>query len=125
MNQTISLASASTRGGAFGEDQRVRSKISGKRFASGHATMESHRSPSASQKYHPTDVGRHVSCGCLQSMPDSRCADEIVTTPSAGDGHRKRPRSKRFREQARTLAVVPDHLQCCSPRTIGHGQGLP
>jgi hypothetical protein len=26
----------------------------------------------AKQNRHPTDVGRHVSCGCLQSMPDSR-----------------------------------------------------
>ena len=25
-----------------------------------------------SKNRHPTDVGRHVSCGCLQSMPDSR-----------------------------------------------------
>jgi hypothetical protein len=60
-------------GGALGKDQRVRSgKIGGKRFAGGHTTMESHPSPSASQKHHPTDVGRHVSCGCLQSMPDRR-----------------------------------------------------
>jgi hypothetical protein len=60
-------------GGALGKDQRVRSgKIGRKRFAGGHTTMESHPSPSASQKHHPTDVGRHVSCGCLQSMPDRR-----------------------------------------------------
>jgi hypothetical protein len=48
---------------------------------------------------HPTDVGRHVSCGLRQSMPDNKypsCADEIVTAPSAGLGHKNRPRSRRF-----------------------------
>jgi hypothetical protein len=52
-----------------------------------------------SQNGHPIAVGRHVSWGCLQSMPDRRypsCAEEIVTTPSAGLGHKKRPRSRRF-----------------------------
>ena len=60
-------------GGALGADQRMRGgKIGGERFRGGHAAMESHPSPSASQKHQPTDVGRHVSCGCLQSMPDKR-----------------------------------------------------
>lgn len=30
-----------------------------------------HHDPRSS-KPHPTDVGRHVSCGCLQSIPDKR-----------------------------------------------------
>ena len=42
----------------------------------------------------------------------------IVTTPSAGDGHRKRPRSSRFAEQAHALPVVPEHLdQSAAPAT--------
>jgi hypothetical protein len=38
--------------------------------------MESHPLPLASQKHHPTDVGRHVSRGCRQSMPDSEGVEE-------------------------------------------------
>src|ERR1700722_18014499 len=60
-------------GSALGKDHRVRGdKIGGKRFGGGHAddgiTFVTIRKP----KPYPTDVGRHVSCGCLQSMPDNR-----------------------------------------------------
>jgi antitoxin FitA len=35
-----------------------------------HATTESYSLATAKQNYHPTDVGRDVSCGLRQSMPD-------------------------------------------------------
>ena len=47
-------------------------KIGGERFVGGHMRMESHPPPFASKSHQPTEVGRHVSCGCLQSMPDNR-----------------------------------------------------
>lgn len=49
-------------------------------------------------KLYPIAVGRQVSSGLRQSMPESKepiCAGLIATTPSAGDGHRKRPFSSR------------------------------
>jgi hypothetical protein len=60
--------------GALREDHRVGgSKIGRKRFRRGfHKAMESHPSPPASQIHHPTDVGRQLSCGWRQSIPDSR-----------------------------------------------------
>ena len=70
-----------------GEDHRMRGgQISGERFRNGHADdgITSITIP----KFHPTDVGRHG-------------ADEIVTTPSAGLGHKK----------ASALAIVPDHFR--------------
>jgi hypothetical protein len=48
-----------------------------------------------SKSHHPIEVGRHVSCGFRQSIPDSKypiCAGVIVTIASAGEGHRNRPR---------------------------------
>lgn len=50
------------------------------------------------KRRYPTDVGRPVSTGLRQSMPDRRqpiCAGVIATMPSAGDGHRKQPFSSR------------------------------
>ena len=38
----------------------------------GHVAMESYPSASAKQNRHPTEVGRQVSCGWRQSIPDSR-----------------------------------------------------
>ena len=37
-----------------------------------HTTTESYSPATAKQNRHPTDVGRHVSCGLRQSMPDRR-----------------------------------------------------
>src|SRR5438034_6472733 len=51
-----------------------------------HTATESYSSAAAKQNRHPADVGRQVSCGWRQSIPDSKypsCADEIVTAPSA------------------------------------------
>ena len=59
---------------ALGEDHRMRGgKIGGERFRCAVTSkMESHPSRSSKQNRHPTEVGRQVSCGCRQSMPDSR-----------------------------------------------------
>jgi hypothetical protein len=42
--------------------------------------------------HHPAACGRHVFCGIRQSLPSNKyesCAAEIVTTPSAAEGHKK------------------------------------
>jgi hypothetical protein len=61
-------------GGALGKDQRMRgSQIGWQRFKLRcHAATESYSSATAKQKPSSHDVGRHVSCGYLQSMPDNR-----------------------------------------------------
>ena len=69
----------------------------------GHLRMESQNAAApkqipTSKFHHPIEVGRHVSCGFRKSIPDSKyhiCAGVIVTIPSAGEGHRNRPRSSR------------------------------
>src|SRR4029077_19673065 len=64
-----------------------------------HSATESYSSKTAKQNRHPTEVGRQVSCGWRQSIPDSRYpswAAEIVTVPSGTLGHKKRPRSSRL-----------------------------
>src|SRR5262245_14275966 len=87
--------------GALGDDHRMRAgKIGWQRFRGRcHTATESYSSATAKQNRHPADVGRQVSCGWRQSIPDSKypsCADEIVTAPSATLGHKNRPRSNRF-----------------------------
>jgi hypothetical protein len=60
--------------GALGKEHRMRSgKIGWQRFQRRrHTTTESDSPETAKQNRHPTDVGRHVSCGLRQSMPDRR-----------------------------------------------------
>ena len=59
--------------GALGKDHRMRrGKISGKRFGVSHVEDGITSIAIRNQKLQPTDVGRHVCCGCRQSMPDNR-----------------------------------------------------
>jgi hypothetical protein len=59
---------------ALREDHRMRrSEIGRKRFSSvSHEKMESHPPRPASKNCQPTEVGRQVSCGWRQSIPESR-----------------------------------------------------
>ena len=59
---------------ALRPDHRVSGgKIGWQRFKfRGHSATESYSSKTAKQNRHPTEVGRQVSCGWRQSIPDSR-----------------------------------------------------
>src|SRR5262245_22874706 len=101
--------------GALGDDHRMRaSKIGWQRFRGRcHTATESYSSATAKQNRHPADVGRQVSCGWRQSIPDSKypsCADEIVTTHTAPSGHKNTPCSNRCANRQPALAVMPHHL---------------
>jgi hypothetical protein len=58
----------------LGQDHRMSSgKIGWQSFKRRcHKVTESYSSATAKQNCHPTDVGRHVSCGFRQSIPESR-----------------------------------------------------
>ena len=60
--------------GALREDHRMSGgKIGWQRFRRRcHTARESYSSATAKQNRHPTEVGRQVSCGFRQSIPDSR-----------------------------------------------------
>jgi hypothetical protein len=63
--------------GALRNDHRMRvGKIRGQRFRRRcHAATESYSHATSKLKPSPTDVGRHVSCGCLQSMAGQQVAE--------------------------------------------------
>ena len=60
--------------GAFGQDHRMgNGKIGWQRFNRRcHTARESYSSATSKQNCHPTELGRHVSCGLRQSIPESR-----------------------------------------------------
>src|SRR5439155_20373289 len=88
--------------GALRQDHRVGTgQIGWKRFSSSFHDEDGIISTAIvpSKNRQPTEVGRQLSWGWRQSMPDNRypsCAGEIVTASPAGLGHKNRPRSSRL-----------------------------